>query len=86
MAAVKNLIFDLGNEYSSIFILNDINVLAGEGIKRTKNIFSPSRIATTFGFIKEPSCFHEYSISRPGRYSDSDLSQELGAIRSLRSF
>lgn len=36
----RGIIFDLGNEYCYIFVLYNINISAGEGIKRTNNIFS----------------------------------------------
>lgn len=49
-----------------------------------KRIYTPSEVISTFGFIKEELCFHEYSISRPGKFSDSDLSRDFEAIRSLR--
>jgi hypothetical protein len=49
-----------------------------------KKIYSPSEVISTFGFIKEELCFHEYGISRPGKFSDADLSRDFEAIRSLR--
>lgn len=51
-----------------------------------KRVFSAADVTSIFGFIKEESCFHEYSISRPGKFSDSDLSRDFNAIRSLKSF
>lgn len=52
----------------------------------SKKIYSATDIISTFGFIKEERCFHEYSISRPGKFSDSDLSRDFDAIRNLKSF
>ena len=49
-----------------------------------KKIYTPSDVIATFGFIKEELCFHEYGISRPGKFSDTDLSRDFEAIRSLR--
>ncbi len=49
-----------------------------------KKIYSPSEIISSFAFIKEESCFHEFSGDRPGKFSNSDLAKELNAVRSLR--
>jgi hypothetical protein len=49
-----------------------------------KNIYSPVEVISTFGFIREENCFHEYSTSRPGRFSDADLAKDFAALRSLR--
>ena len=49
-----------------------------------KKIYTPSEVVSTFGFIKEDQCFHELSLTRPGKFSDTDLSRELSAIFSLR--
>ena len=37
-----------------------------------------------FDFIKEDQCFHDYGYSRPGKFSDTDLSRDIAAIHSLR--
>jgi hypothetical protein len=49
-----------------------------------KKVYSPNDVISTFGFIREDHCFHEHSISRTGKFSDSDLAKDTAAIRSLR--
>jgi hypothetical protein len=51
-----------------------------------KKLYKPSEIDSTFGFIREDSCFHEYHIERTGKFADSDLLKERAALRSLRVF
>jgi hypothetical protein len=51
-----------------------------------KKLYSPSEVVDVFGFMRERQCFHEYSISRPGKFSDADLAKDFEAVRSLRSF
>jgi hypothetical protein len=58
-----------------------VNAINASGRK----IYSPNDVISTFGFIKEDQCFHDYSISRPGKFSDADLIIDTAAIRSLRS-
>lgn len=50
-----------------------------------RKIYSHAEVISTFGFIKEELCFHDYSIARPNKFSDSDLAKDFEAIRSLRS-
>ncbi len=52
----------------------------------TKKIYTAAEVISIFDFIKEERCFHDYSISRPGKFSDMDLSSDSAAIRSLKSF
>jgi hypothetical protein len=49
-----------------------------------KKTYSADDVISTFGFIREDQCFHDYSISRPGKFSDADLAKDTAAIRSLR--
>jgi hypothetical protein len=49
-----------------------------------RKIYSADDVISTFGFIREDQCFHDYSISRPGKFSDTDLARDTAAIRSLR--
>jgi hypothetical protein len=51
-----------------------------------KKYYSSSDISSIFGFLREDSCFHEYIVERPGKFSDSDLRAERQALRSLRGF
>jgi hypothetical protein len=51
---------------------------------RGKKIYSADEVISIFGFIREDQCFHDYSISRPGKFSDADLAKDTAAIRSLR--
>jgi hypothetical protein len=46
--------------------------------------FKLSEIESTFGFIREAGCFHDYRIRRPGRYNDADLREAISAIQSLK--
>ena len=50
----------------------------------SKKIFTPSEVISNFGFIKEEQCFHDLSYTRPGKFSDTDLSREIAAIYNLR--
>lgn len=52
----------------------------------SKKFYTPADIALTFGFLREETCFHEYLVERPGKFSDSDLRGERQALRSLRGF
>lgn len=52
----------------------------------SKKFFTPSDISSTFGFLREETCFHEYLVERPGKFSDSDLRAERQALRALRGF
>ncbi len=49
-----------------------------------KKVYSSNEVISTFDFIKEDQCFHDSSYSRPGKFSDTDLSRDLAAIHSLR--
>lgn len=49
-----------------------------------KKIYTPNDVISTFDFIREDQCFHDYSISRTGKFSDKDLARDTAAIRSLR--
>ena len=49
-----------------------------------RKIYTPNDVISTFGFIKEEKCFHDYSYLRPGKFSDTDLSRDIAAIQSLR--
>ena len=49
-----------------------------------KKIYSANDVISTFSFIREDQCFHDYSISRTGKFSDKDLARDTAAIRSLR--
>lgn len=50
-----------------------------------RKIYSHTDVISTFGFIKEELCFHDYSIARPNKFSDPDLAKDFEVIRSLRS-
>ena len=52
----------------------------------SKKIYTPSEISFTFAFLREETCFHEYSYRRPGKFSDDDLLTELQALSKLRGF
>jgi hypothetical protein len=60
--------------------LSRVNAINASG----KKIYSAKDVISTFSFIREDQCFHDYSISRPGRFSDLDLARDMAAIRSLR--
>lgn len=51
-----------------------------------KRFYAPSDISSTFGFLREETCFHEYLVERPGKFSDSDLRAERQALRALKGF
>jgi hypothetical protein len=53
-------------------------------VSQGRKIYSPSEVVSTFSFMKEETCFHEYLALRPGKFSDADLAKEFEAIRSLR--
>ena len=51
-----------------------------------KKFYTPSEIRSTFGFLREETCFHEYLVERPGKFSDSDLAAERSALNALKGF
>jgi hypothetical protein len=51
-----------------------------------QKFYTPSDISSTFGFLREETCFHEYLVERPGKFSDSDLRAERQALRALKGF
>lgn len=51
-----------------------------------KKFYTPAEVRLNFSFLREESCFHEYLVERPGRYSDADLATERSALNSLKGF
>jgi hypothetical protein len=51
-----------------------------------QRFYTHSDISSTFGFLREEMCFHEYLVERPGKFSDSDLRAERQALRALKGF
>jgi hypothetical protein len=47
--------------------------------------FSPSQVIENFDFMRDETCFHQFTYDRPGAFSDSQIAEELRAIRSLKN-
>lgn len=51
-----------------------------------KKLYSPQEVMSTFDFIREELCFHDYSVTHTGRFSYSELIKDYQALKSLKYF
>ncbi len=82
----NDIVFDRFSDEYVEYVKKDsarAKIVASLGELKGKH-FTPPQVNEQFGFIREDSCFHAFSLKRLGAFSDTQISGELSAIQSLR--